>query len=93
MSVKETDKAVHGSIAIEDQPIMTSVAHVLTKMEGVSRIAIRSKGNAIPNAVAVANIIRDMKGGVDVQKITLDTDAAPGIGRMTSTVEIVLERS
>ncbi len=93
MSVRETSEVTQDNITIEGEPVMTSVGYALTRMENSSRLAIRSKGNAIPNAVAVANIIRDMKGGIRIQKITLDTDAAPGIGRMTSTVEIILERS
>ena len=93
MSVREASGVTQDNITIEGEPVMTSVGYALTRMESSSRLAIRSKGNAIPNAVAVANIIRDMKGGIRIQKITLDTDAAPGIGRMTSTVEIILERS
>ena len=93
MSVREASEVTQDNITIEGEPVMTSVGYALTRMENSPRLAIRSKGNAIPNAVAVANIIRDMKGGIRIQKITLDTDAAPGIGRMTSTVEIILERS
>ena len=93
MSAREASETMQDNITIEGEPVMTSVAYTLTRMENSPRLAIRSKGTSIPNAVAVANIIRDMKGGISVRKITLDTDAAPGIGRMTSTVEIILERS
>lgn len=93
MSTREADGKAQGSMTIEGEPVMTSVAYALTRMENTPTLAIRSKGRSIPNAVAVANIIKEMKGGIRVQKITLDTDAAPGIGRMTSTVEIILERS
>ena len=47
-----------------------------------------------PNAVAVANIITEkmMKGNSKTEKIILDTEAAAGIGSMTSTVEIILNK-
>jgi len=33
-----------------------------------------------------------LKGNSKVQKITVDTESAAGIGRMTSTVEIILKK-
>ena len=63
MSIREASGVTQDNITIEREPIMTSVGYALTRMESSTRLAIRSKGNAIPNAVAVANIIRDMKGG------------------------------
>ncbi len=93
MSLRGADGTIQDRITIEHDPVMESVAYVLSRLDGVGRLALRSKGNSIPNAVAVANIIRDMNTGVRVQKIILDTESAPGIGRMTSTVEIILDRS
>jgi len=60
----------------------------------VMQTAIRARGNSIPNAVAVANIITEkmLIGNSKVEKITLDTVEAAGIGNMTSTVEIILNK-
>jgi DNA-binding protein len=59
-----------------------------------NKVILKSKGNSIPNAVAVANIITEkmLKGNSKVEKITLDTVAAAGIGDMTSTIEIILNK-
>ncbi len=93
MSLGGADETIQDYITIEHDPVMESVAYVLSRLNGTGRLALRSKGNSIPNAVAVANIIRDMNMGVRVQKVILDTESAPGIGRMTSTVEIILDRA
>ena len=59
-----------------------------------NQIILRSKGNSIPNAVAVANIITEkmLNGNSNIEKITLDTVEAAGIGSMTSTIEIILNK-
>jgi DNA-binding protein len=76
-------------------PVMESALDVLTILGKKNKIILKSKGNSIPNAVAVANIITEkmLKGNSKVQKITLDTVAAAGIGNMTSTIEIILVKN
>ena len=65
---------------------------VLSILGKKDQVILRAKGNSIPNAVAVANIITEkmLKGNSKVEKITVD--AIVGIGRMTSTVEIILNK-
>ena len=79
---------------IGNDPVMQTAVDVLTILGSKNQVVLRAKGNSIPNAVAVANIITEkmLNGNSKVQKITLDTDAAAGIGKMTSTVEIILEK-
>lgn len=88
---KKSETVVH----IGNDPVMQSAVDVLSILGNTKKIKIRSKGNSIPNAVAVANIITEkmLKGNSKVEKITLDTDAAAGIGRMTSTIEIILVKN
>ena len=56
---------------------------------------MKARGQSIPNAVAVANIITEkmLKGNSKVEKINLDTVAEAGIGNMISTVEIIIKKN
>ena len=55
---------------------------------------IKSKGNSIPNAVAVANIITEniMKGNSKIHKITVDSEPIQEMGRTLSNIEIILTK-
>lgn len=89
---EQTDVPGDATVSIGNDPVMQSALDVLSLLGKSPRVVLRAKGNSIPNAVAVANIITEkmLNGNSKVQKITLDTDKAPGIGRMLSTIEIVL---
>lgn len=81
-------------MSIGGQPVMQTALDVLSLLGSKPTVILRAKGSHIPNAVAVANIITEkmLCGNSKVQKITLDTDGAPGIGRMLSTIEIILHK-
>jgi len=81
-------------IDIRYEPVMQSALDVLSILGANSKVTLRAKGNSIPNAVAVANIITEkmLNGNSKIGKITLDTESEPGIGQMTSTVEIILNK-
>ncbi|MBT8243233.1 MAG: DNA-binding protein [Nitrosopumilus sp.] len=89
---EQTEKSDEATIQIGNYPVMESALEVLTILGKKKKIILKSKGNSIPNAVAVANIITEkmLVGNSKVQKINLDTVAAAGIGNMTSTIEIIL---
>ncbi|MHA7734892.1 DNA-binding protein [Nitrosopumilus sp. S6] len=89
---EQTKKSDETIAYIGNDPVMQSALDVLSMLGSKKKVIIKSKGNSIPNAVAVANIITEkmLYGNSKVEKITLDTDAAAGIGKMTSTVEIIL---
>ena len=91
---EQTKKSENAIINIGNDPVMQSALDVLSILGNKNQIILKAKGNSIPNAVAVANIITEkmLKGNSKIQKINLDTDAAAGIGKMTSTVEIVLNK-
>ncbi len=91
---EQTKKSEIAIITIGNDPVMQSSFDVLSILGSKNQIILRAKGNSIPNAVAVANIITEkmLKGNSKVQKITLDTVSAAGIGRMTSTIEIILNK-
>ena len=81
-------------VNIGNDPVMQSAIDVLGIISKKSQVTLKSRGNSIPNAVAVANIITEkmMNGTAKVEKINLDTMEAAGIGRMTSTIEIILKK-
>ena len=91
---EQTNKSEDAIINIGSDPVMQSAIEVLSILGNKKQVILRAKGNSIPNAVAVANIISEkmLKGNSKVQKITLDTESAAGIGKMTSTVEIILNK-
>jgi len=88
---EQTEKS-EATMQIGNYPVMESALEVLEMLGKKSKVILKAKGNSIPNAVAVANIITEkmMNGNSKVEKIILDTVAAAGIGNMTSTVEIIL---
>jgi len=91
---EQTKKSEDAIINIGNDPVMLSAVDVLSVMGSRNQVILRARGNSIPNAVAVANIITEkmLKGNSKVKKITVDTESAAGIGRMTSTIEIILNK-
>ncbi len=91
---EQTKKSDDAIINIGNDPVMLLAVDVLSVLGSKNQVILKAKGNSIPNAVAVANIITEkmMKGNSKVKKITVDTESAAGIGSMTSTVEIILNK-
>ncbi len=91
---EQTNKSDNAIISIGNDPVMQSAIDVLSALGNESQVILKARGNSIPNAVAVANIITEkmLKGNSKIQKITLDTVEAAGIGSMTSTIEIILNK-
>ncbi len=89
---KTSDEAI---MDIGNYPVMQAALDVLTILGKRNKVVLKSRGNSIPNAVAVANIITEkmLKGNSQIQKINLDTVDAAGIGSMTSTIEIILTKN
>ena len=82
-------------INIGNDPVMLTAVDVVSKLMIQNKIILKARGNSIPNAVAVANIITEkmLVGRTKVEKINLDTVAEAGIGDMTSTVEIIIKKN
>jgi archaea-specific DNA-binding protein len=81
-------------MTIGNDPVMLTAVDVVSKLMIQNKINLKARGNSIPNAVAVANIIteRMLVGSTKIEKINLDTVAEAGIGNMTSTVEIIIKK-
>jgi DNA-binding protein len=81
-------------INIGNDPVMLTAVDVVSKLMNQNNIILKARGNSIPNAVAVANIITEkmLRGVTKIEKIDLDTLEKAGIGKMTSTVEIIINK-
>jgi DNA-binding protein len=89
---EQINKSDDTIIYIRNDPVMQSAIDLLPILGSKNKVILRAIGNSIPNAVAVANIITEkmLHGNSKVEKIKLDTEAAAGIGSMTSNIEIIL---
>ena len=93
--VNEQEGQEQTEINIGNDPVMLMAVDVVSKLMIHNKISLKARGNSIPNAVAVANIITEkmLVGSTKIQKINLDTVAEAGIGSMTSTVEIIINKN
>ena len=80
---------------IKDESVMTSALDVLTQLSSNKIIILLAKGNLIPNAVAVANIVTEnmLKCNSSIKDIKLDSVISEEDGQMTSNIEITLVKN
>ena len=80
------------SYFVKDESVMTSALDVLTTLSASKRVVLMAKGDLIPNAVAVANIVTEnmLKGNSKIQDIKLDSVISEEDGQKISNIEIVL---
>ena len=80
---------------VHSEPVMIEAINVISLLGKSNTVIIRAKGDSIPNAVAIANIITEkmLKGNSKIQKIVVDTEMPAGIGKMLSTIEIILQKN
>ena len=92
--VNESKGQEQTEIQIGNDPVMLSAVEVVSKLMSHKKVSLKARGNSIPNAVAVANIITEkmLRGVTKIEKINLDTLEKAGIGKMTSTVEIIINK-
>jgi DNA-binding protein len=81
-------------IEIHNDPVMQSALDALSVIGKYKEIKIRARGNSIPNAVAVANILTDnmLKGNSKITKITVDSEPIQEMGRSQSNIEIIIQK-
>jgi len=91
-SVSDTHYDDSSVFTIRYEPVMLEAINVLSLLAKTKKAILRAKGDSIPNAVAVANIITEkmLKGNSKIQKISVDSEAITGVGKILSTIEIVL---
>ena len=79
---------------VRDENVMKNVLEVMELFGKTGEAIIKAKGTTIPTAVAIANIITEkmLKGNSQIQNITVDSEIPNGIGKMLSTIEIILSK-
>ena len=93
MVLQEVERSENeNSYFIKDESVMSSALEVLTQLSSTKRVVLLAKGDLIPNAVAVANIITEnmLKGNSSINDIKLDSIISEEDGQMTSNIEITL---
>ena len=96
MELQEVKRSENeNSYFIKDESVMASALEVLTQLSSTKRVVLLAKGDLIPNAVAVANIITEnmLKGNSSINDIKLDSIISEEDGQMTSNIEIVLTKN
>lgn len=76
---------------VRNEPIMQAAFDVFMLVNKHGRSLLKAKGNTIPGAVAIANIIVEkmLHNVAKVEHITLDSENTDAFGkRMLSTIEI-----
>ena len=73
VSIEEYDSNV---IQIGNEPIMQAALNLLNEFSTMKKIILVAKGEQIPNAVAVANIITEnmLKGNSKIDDVLLDSE-------------------
>ena len=91
-STQQNDDFVYN---VHNEPVMRNAVDVLSRLGKFKKVVLRAKGNSIPNAVAVANIITEkmLKGDSKVEKIILDSEEVKEMGRVLSTIEIIVVKN
>ena len=81
-------------IMIHNDPVMQSALDAISFFGKHKEITIKAKGNSIPNAVAVANIITEniLKENSKIQKITVDSEPIQELGQAVSNIEIIIKK-
>ena len=92
--LEQIEASQESVITIYDDPVMQSALDAISVIGKHGEITIKSKGNSIPNAVAVANIITEniLKGNSKIQKITVDSEPIHEVGRTLSNIEIIIKK-
>ena len=90
MGIQETEQ--ENDFFVEDDPIMQSATDALMQMSKMGKLCLKAKGDLIPNAVSIANIIIDnfLKNNSKIDRILLDSEISSNDGRMISNIEIFL---
>ena len=99
MELQEVERSENNvdkdSYFVKDESVMTGALDVLTAMDASKRVVLLAKGNLIPNAVAIANIVTEnmLKGNSNIEDIKLDSVISEEDGQMISNIEIILTKN
>jgi archaea-specific DNA-binding protein len=82
-------------IAINQQPVMECALDILTELVKHRTVTLKAKGDSIPTAVAVANVITEnmMKGNSRISDIVVDSESQVNHGPLVSIIEITITKT
>ncbi len=82
-------------IAIYQQPVMECSLDILTELVKHKIVTLRAKGDSIPVAVAVANVVTEnmLKGNSRILDITVDSESQETNGPLISVIEITITKT
>lgn len=76
------------------QPMYVAL-EVIERLGNEGRLKLKARGESIPTAVAVANIVtgRLIKGASKIENVSVDSQEIKELGGVLSTIEITLSKS
>jgi DNA-binding protein len=80
---------------IRQEPNLIKALELAYPLSKSGQITLKAKGEFIPNAITVANILtqRILKNKCKVHKVTVDSEPIVTMGSFNSIIEIVLKSS
>lgn len=90
----DVKKPEHHVYYVRNEPVMQAALDVFTTLNKYGEIVLLARGNSIPAAVAIANIIVDkmLHRSCTIKHILLDSESEYG-KRMISTIEIMIAKN
>lgn len=81
-------------IIIKQQPVMECSLEILTELVQHKKITLMARGDSIPTAVAIANILTEnmLKGHSKIQNILVDSESLDGNYAMISIIRITIKK-
>ena len=82
-------------IIINQQPIMECALDILTELIKHGTVTLKARGDSIPTAVAVANVITEnmVKGNSKISNIIVDSENHENHGPLVSIIEITITKT
>lgn len=82
-------------ITINQQPIMECALDILTELIKYGTVTLKARGDSIPTAVAVANVITEnmVKGNSKISDIVVDSENHENQGPLVSIIEITITKT
>ena len=79
---------------IQKEPFMLQALEVLSNLGKNEEITIMGKGDSIPDAITVANILTNnlLKGNSEIHQTMVGSEPISEMGRMMSNISIILRK-
>lgn len=82
-------------ITINQQPVIECALDILTELVQHKTITLMARGDSIPTAVAIANVLTEnmLKGNSRIQNIEVDSESPVGNYAMVSIIRITITKT